>query len=162
MFVDKLRRRRGFSLLEMIFVVAILAILGTLAIVNSIAAKADTELAKAEQELTFLLMQARSLAISEEVAVRVIFNVDGNYHYERQDRDTLAWSKVESGTGSSRFPAGVTLTANTFPAQTPLFTPRGTLQVGGVLTLTGSNGKTAELSGNVASGRFQLGTGGTR
>jgi Tfp pilus assembly protein FimT len=142
--------------------VAILAIVGTLAIASTIAAKADTELAKAEQELTFLLMQARNLAVSEELAVRVIFGTDGSYHIESQNRDTLAWSKVESGTGSSVLPNGVTLTANTFPSQTPQFTPRGTLQVGGVLTLTGSNGKTGTLTGNVASGRFQLGVGGTR
>lgn len=161
----KLRHRRssaGFSLLEMIFVIAILAILGTMAIVNSIAAKSDTELAKAEQEVTFLLVQARTLALSEEVSTRVIFESDGRYRIERQDRDTLAWTAVESGTGSSVLPAGVTLTSNTFPLQIPQFTPRGTLTIGGTLTLTGSNGKVTTLHGNVANGRFNLGIGGTR
>jgi type IV fimbrial biogenesis protein FimT len=149
-------------MLELLIVIAILAILGTLSISNLSAAKRDTELAKAQEELSFTLNQARTLALSEEVSVRMIFQTDGNYYYERQNRDTLAWTRVESGTGSSKLPSTVTLTANSFPAQIPQFTPRGTLLVGGSLTLTSANGKTAILVGNVASGRFPMGTGGTR
>jgi Tfp pilus assembly protein FimT len=149
-------------MIEMLIVIAILAILGTLSIASTLAAKNSTELSKAQEEVTFLLGQARMLAISEEVSTRVIFATDGTYRMERQDRDTLAWSTAQSGTGSSRLPGTVTLTGNTFPSQIPQFTPRGTLLVGGTITLRSVNGQTVQLVGNVASGRFPLGTGGTR
>ena len=152
----------GFSKIELLIVIAILAILGTLTVSSTIGARNNTELSKAEQEVTFLLMQARTLAMSEEVSTRVIFNTNGTYHIERQDRDTLAWTVHESGTGASQLPASVSLVTNTFPSQIPVFTPRGTLAVGGSLTLRSINGKAEVLDGNVATGRFQLDLGAIR
>jgi type II secretion system protein H len=158
----KAGRRRGFSLVEMLIVLAILAILSTLTISSMIGAKPNAELDKGQEEVSFLLNQARMLAVSEELNTRVVFQTNGEYWYEAQDRDTGTWSIATAGDGKSKLPTTVTLTGNTFPAQTVTFTPRGTLLVGGTLTFTNTQNKTATLVGNVATGRFPLGGGNTR
>ena len=149
-------------MIEMLIVVAILAIVSTLAIGSTIGALPHTNLEKGQEEVGMLLAQARTLAISEEDAVRVVFNTSGQYWYEKQDRNTLAWSIATSGAGKQKLPTGVTLTGNSFPAQIVTFTPRGTLTVGGTLTFTSSTGETSVLVGNVATGRFPITGGHTR
>jgi type II secretion system protein H len=158
----KFQRRRGFSLVEVLIVLAILGILGTLTISNLLSAKPNAELDKGQEEVSFLLNQARMLAVSEELNTRMVFQTNGEYWYEQQDRDTGTWSIATAGGGKSKLPSTVTLTGNTFPAQTITFTPRGTLFVGGTLTFTNTQSKTATLVGNVATGRFPLGGGNTR
>jgi type II secretion system protein H len=156
------RKRRGFSVVELLIVIAILGIVSTIAIVNTISALPHTNLEKAEEEVGASLAQARTLAISKEVAVRFLFDVSGQYWYEQQDRDTGTWSIATPGAGKQVLPTGITLTVNSFPSQVVSFTPRGTLTVGGTLTFTNSKGETGSINGDVATGRFPVTGGNTR
>ena len=157
--------RGGFSLIELLIVVAILAIVSTIAIGSTISALPHANLEKGQEAVAYSLSQARMLSLSEEVAVRMKFDTGVSpqqYWYEKQDRTTLAWSIATSGGAKQTLPVGITITGNTFPAQTVTFTPRGTLLVGGTLTFRNTQGQTNTLVGNVATGRFPLVGGNTR
>lgn len=152
----------GFSLIEALIVLAILAIVGTMTVGNMLAARPHSMLERGEIQLTGFLSQARNAAISREVAARVVFDMaTSEYWSETYDRATASWGGASA---HQTLPEGVSFNAggNTFPADTVNFTPRGTLMAGGTITIRSSAGETSALSGNIATGRFSPGGGNLR
>jgi prepilin-type N-terminal cleavage/methylation domain-containing protein len=152
--------RGGFSLVEILIVLAIMGILATTGIGYMIAAQPEAQLQRGELALASFLNRARNLAQSEETSVRVVFNEGASqYWIEQLDRATLNWNTVsEIATppeGVTIQPAGVTFTGDTVQ-----FTVRGSLMAGGSITIINSTGSTSILTGNVATGRFRV-TGGS-
>jgi prepilin-type N-terminal cleavage/methylation domain-containing protein len=155
--------RRGFSMLEMLIVIAILGILGSMGASYLIAAKPHADLERAETELVARLNQARMTAINREVQTRMRFDTTANpdqYWVEQYNTATSQW--VDAGLPLFELPESVTLYANTFASSRVTFNTRGGLVSGGSLTLKSSKGETAVFSGNLANGRFQYGAGNTR
>jgi prepilin-type N-terminal cleavage/methylation domain-containing protein len=152
----------GFSLVEILIVLTIIGILVTFGIGYIAAARPAAQLERGEVSLSAFLTRARNLAVSEESAVRVQFDVDaGEYWYQQLDRGTGQWNTVSE---VSRLPEGVGFLAgsNTFPGGEAEFTPRGSLMAGGSITIVNSTGGTSVLAGNVATGRFNIGGGNLR
>lgn len=148
--------RAGFSLIEAMIVLALLAIAATMGFSYMLAARPHAQLERAEITLSAFLGQTRNLAISGEVAARVVFNMDtGEYWSQTLDRNTGNWSDESA---VQTLPEGVTFTAggNTFPGTTVTYTPRGTLMTGGSIDIENSRGEIQTLTGNIATGRFQL------
>jgi prepilin-type N-terminal cleavage/methylation domain-containing protein len=156
------KTRAGFTIIEMLIVIAVAGILGTIGIGYMISAKPHSELEGAELALSSTLNQARNLALSQEVATKVAFDlVTGEYWIERLDRDSGSWSEE---TVHTTLPGAVSFASGgiTFADDEVLFTPRGTLLSGGSITLASSAGEESTLDGQVATGRFMPGGGHTR
>jgi prepilin-type N-terminal cleavage/methylation domain-containing protein len=150
----------GFSLIEILIVLAIMGILATTGIGYMIAARPEAQLQRGELALSSFLTRARNLALSEETSVRVVFNEGASqYWIEQLDRATLNWNTVSE---IATPPEGIAIqTAGvTFAGDTVQFTVRGSLMAGGSITIVNSTGSTSILTGNVATGRFPV-TGGS-
>lgn len=151
--------RCGWSAIETLIVIAIAGILATMSFAYMLRARPHARLEEAELRLSGVLAQGRNLAISEELATKVAFDIDGcEFWVEQQDRTTLVWSEA---TPHAVLPEGVFFgdTGVAFPSQEVRFTPRGTLLVGGSITITNSVGESSTLTGQLATGRFQPGGG---
>ena len=156
------KTRAGFTIIEMLIVIAVAGILGTIGVGYMISAKPHSELEGAELALSTTLNQARNLAQSEEVAAKVVFDLTtGEYWIERLDRDSGSWV---AETAHTTLPGAVTFASGgiTFSGDEVRFTPRGTLMSGGSITLSSSTGEESTLDGQVATGRFMPGGGHTR
>jgi len=152
----------GFSLVEVLIVLALMGILVTFSVSTMLAARPHALLERGEVDLASKLMQARNMAVSEEISTRMVFDdAQGLYWIERYNRGTEAW---EDASQQWSLPEGADFVTdgNTFPDATPTFTPRGTLLVGGAIQITNSAGEVATLAGIVPSGRFDMGGGNLR
>jgi prepilin-type N-terminal cleavage/methylation domain-containing protein len=155
---------RGYSLVELVIVLAILAILGTMTASYLLAARPHAQLEQAELQLVAHLNAARHLAISEEVQTRMRFDTTttpDSYWIQRFNTASATWVD-EANLPLYELPEGVTLSGNTFASSRVTFNTRGGLVSGGSLTLTSSTGETSVFNGNLATGRFQYGAGNTR
>ena len=164
MSISGLKRARGFSMVEMLIVLAIMGIMGTMSVSYMLAAKPHAELERAQLELIGRLNGARQLAVSEEVQTRLRFDTTvtpQEYWIQRYNVATSTWSN-DSHYPLYELPTGVTVSANTFSSAMVRFNTRGALQSSGTITLRSSTGETSPLTGNLASGRFQFGAGNTR
>ncbi|MDQ3024456.1 MAG: prepilin-type N-terminal cleavage/methylation domain-containing protein [bacterium] len=154
---------RGFSIIEMLIVLAILGVLGTMSTTFLLAAKPHAELEQAELQLVAHLNAARHLALSEESQTRMRFDTTTNpdqYWVERFDAATSNW--IDANMPLYNIPSGVTISGNTFSAGTVTYNTRGSLVSGGTITLSSSTGETSTFTGNLATGRFQFGAGNLR
>lgn len=150
----------GFSLVEALIVIAIVGILVTSGTAYMLAARPEAQLQRGELAVSSFLNRARNLALSEEVAVRVLFDeATGEMWMEQLDRATATWS---SASEIAQLPEGIGFMSggNTFPDATIQFTPRGSLMAGGQIAIINSESSYSTLTGTVATGRFPI-SGGT-
>ena len=144
----------GFSLIEVLVVLAVAAILVTMSFAYLISSRPAAQLHSAEVQLSSDLALARDAAYNEETPVRMVFDLGvGEYWAEQQDPVTAVWDAI---TEHISLPDGVTITGVTFPDTTVNFTPRGTLVVGGSITIQNSSGTSSTLTGVIPTGRFPL------
>lgn len=144
----------GFSLIEVLIVLAVAAVIATMGFAYLIGSRPATLLHQAEIQLSSDLSLSRDLAYNEESPVRVVFDVANDWYYtEQQDTATGDWNQV----GVYKYlPDGINLSDVTFPSDTVSFTPRGTLVVGGSITITNTKGATSVLNGVIPTGRFPI------
>jgi Tfp pilus assembly protein FimT len=147
-------------MIEALIVLAVAAILATMSFSYLVRARPAGQLHSAELEIASFMGKARDVAYNEEVPSKVVLDFEfQEYWIEKQDQATGNWEMV-----TERLPApeGVSFASTTFPDSEVVYTPRGTLVVGGDITLQNSLGDSSTLTGNVATGRFAIGTGGAR
>jgi type IV fimbrial biogenesis protein FimT len=159
-----MKNSKGFSLLETIVVMAILAILSSIAVPSLISQRNNANIRDAVSMIRGDFEMARSRAIRENAFVSVIINTDGymifidngsggggagNTEYDGDERILC----------TRKFPAGIqidfaqtTFTANN--AKRPRFNGRGYSTNNGILTLLGLNGKSATVDMNNRFGRI--------
>jgi prepilin-type N-terminal cleavage/methylation domain-containing protein len=153
-----LHRRKvceGFSLIEVLIVIALIAIVVTMSFSYLISARPHAQLEQAEIVVSDVLLSGRSKAISEELVTSVKFDLASEELW-------VEWVDPASGSTmtdpTSALPEGVTFASSGFPASANgvVFTARGTLVIGGDITLISPSGETSTLQGNVATGKFPL------
>lgn len=155
--------RRGFSVIELAIVLAILGIVATIAVTNMYSAVPHARLESAQLRMAEVMMTARNLARSEEVNTRVVIDPDAaTYWIESQDRTTLAWANASPGGGVETLPDIINVQSVTFGGNTVQYTTRGTMLVGGTITLVANNGETIDLVANITTGRFSRNGGNLR
>jgi len=142
-------------MIETLIVLAVIAILVTMGFSYMIQARPHAALERAEIAVSGVLLQARSKAVSEELATSVQFDLTDHELW-------VEWTDPSDGstqTGPTvALPESVTFANSGFPVSAGgvVFTVRGTLVTGGGITLVSSTGETTTLQGNVATGKFPL------
>ncbi len=144
----------GFSLFEVLIVLVVAAILATFGFAYLIGSRPAALLHRAELQLSSDLGLSRDRAYNEEVPVRVVFDLaNETYSTELQNPATGDWEEVVA---PKTLPEDINLTDVSFPSDTVYFTPRGTLVVGGSITITNSKSENAVLTGVIPTGRFPI------
>ena len=97
-------RKNGFTLIELMVVVAILGILGTMAIPNILNMVASYQLRSAASDFAYMLRRARNLAIKEHRNVTIQFDLqrsgcdtDGRYLFDVDNKKLILPAKGSLG-----------------------------------------------------------------
>jgi prepilin-type N-terminal cleavage/methylation domain-containing protein len=156
-----MKNSNGFSLVETLIVIAIIAVLTTIAVPSFTGQRNDTRLRDAVSMVRADFEMARSRAIRENALVAVITNANGyTIFIDNGEGGGDAGNWVQDGNERTlrarTLPPGLAIN----PAQTTLdnqrtrFNSRGYIGNMGVLTLSGPNGRAATVDMNNRFGRI--------
>lgn len=156
-----MKSSKGFSLVEAMVVMAIVAILATIAVPSLIGQRNNANLKDAVSMIRGDFELARSWAIRENAFVAVLINADGyNIFIDNGSGGGVVENWVRDGNERTlcnrKLPAGVQidLAQTTFNAHRTRFNGRGYSANSGILTLLGLNGKSATVDMNNRFGRI--------
>ncbi len=146
------RTARGFSLIELIVVIALIAILTAIAVPSYQTFMVRSRLKGAARQVMSDLMNARMMAVSLNQRVKVHIEADGHTYKIWSDADGNGTVADNEGVNISKDVHqdyyDVTLTGNSV-----IFNPRGAANPFGTVTVTNSAGLrdiTVAISGRVA------------
>jgi type IV fimbrial biogenesis protein FimT len=156
-----MKNLNGFSLVETLIVIAIIAVLTTIAVPSFTGQRNDTRLRDAVSMVFADFEMARSRAIRENALVAVITNANGyTIFIDNGEGGGDAGNWVQDGNERTlrarTLPPGLAIN----PAQTTLdsqrtrFNSRGYIGNMGVLALSGPNGRAATVDMNNRFGRI--------
>lgn len=133
---------KGYTLVELCIVLALLAIMSTLAIPAWKNYSSNINLKTAAREVMSDLLNARQQAIEENINTRLTFNVaNNNYTLSRTDTGITYWTKPLTSYGN-----GISIQSVNFNnGSTVSFQRRGTVTMGN-LVLTNLTGSTATIT----------------
>ena len=148
----KVFNKTGFTLIELMIVVAIMGILSAIAAPNFIHYMAERRLNGAARMVMSDLMAARQKAVTQNIDVNVVFT---------SDHRTYTITGDATARDIQRDYYDVTLEASGTPSGNPTFKPRGTADTGTdieiVVTVTSSNLGVSKKYVKVAStGRVKI------
>lgn len=146
--------QRGFSLPELMMVIAVLGIITVLGTPLLLSYLEASQTRGAAQELMTLLNQARQLAITSNTSYRVEFDVAGNrLRFVRTSDDTPWVGPGTDGQGYLRLVNNARITA---ASANPVFASLGSVTPGATITVQNSQG-TSSLSVVVSgAGRIRI------
>lgn len=142
------RNNRGFTLLEIMIVIAIIGIVGAIAIPNMIGWRGKRQLESAARNFNSDMQLARIAAIREAQTVSVVIDTAaGNYQMfvDYNDNYTLDAGGGDRELRNVTLPAAVTISASTFTGDNTQFNSRGRPNILGTLTFRSTAGETRDV-----------------
>lgn len=153
MWSGRILNRAGFTYLELILVIAIMAVIAVLALPLFAGVGDSRKLESAAWRLVSEMRLARQTAISTGKTVRIEFRVEAN--------DYRIWYPDE--TVRVKLPEGITISGNNFPLKKNSigirevsFTPTGAPTQGGTVTFKNSRGDRLYVITTPATARTRL------
>jgi prepilin-type N-terminal cleavage/methylation domain-containing protein len=148
----QIRRHNGFSLVELLIVIAIVAIIGGIAAFSWQRYVNNANLRTAAREIVSDIEQYRAKAISENRIYIIKFFPDSNSYYIIYADPTATHPLVFITKMMSDFGSGIRLTnanyIDSLDSNWIMFEPRGTVTAG-MTTLTNSRASTATITSNI-------------
>lgn len=139
----RVKEQEGFSLMEALMVVAIMAIVTVIAIPSFSKYIADNRLKAAARDVSSDITEIRSRAVAENSAYTITLNVSGNSYTIVRNSDLATESKALSQYGS-----GVRFQSTNYAAGAINVQTRGTVDMGNIVLVNNRN-STATITVNI-------------
>jgi prepilin-type N-terminal cleavage/methylation domain-containing protein len=122
---------RAFSLVELLIVIVILSILGTIAVPNFIKYRGNINLKQAAREISGDIQLCKQMAVAENVHYRIVLNVENNNYIIQRETSPSNWTNVSSIKNIGKDDASIKIIEDpTFESDKIIFQPRGTTNAG--------------------------------
>jgi type IV fimbrial biogenesis protein FimT len=143
-----MRGQKGFSLAELMVVIALIAIIAALALPNLAGQVSDSKLRGAGDNLRGDLQIARARAVRDAVPVALAFTAAGYSIFTDEGATPRSLDAGETLIRSRQFSAGVScdLTATNFTGQAVRFDTRGRVDQSGTAVLTSNAGNQFQVA----------------
>ena len=152
--INRRQNCRGFTLMEIMTVIAVVGILSAIAIPNFFAWRESAKLRGATQDLMSDLSMARMHAIKTGEVVKVLFANDG-YTIFIDDNDDDAVDAGEDVLRGKKYSPGVVMDAATFSSDKTTFHRSGAVSPAGSVTLDRGSGQKMKIIVNMV-GRIRV------
>jgi len=136
----KIRKNNGFSLIEMIIVIAIIGILAAIASPNYIAYRDNTNLREAARDIESDIQLCKQRAVSENAEYSMTFNVGLNNYTIRREAVVTTTKTVGAGNALIKIVGDPT-----FADDKIIFQPRGTTNAGSLQLQHATRLSTAQI-----------------
>ncbi len=151
----KFKNPKGFSLVELMIVIAILAILAAVAVPSFQRFAINSDLKTAAREIQGDFFICKERAIAENTEYSITFNIGANTYTKNCGAGDIATKSLASYSGNARLVSSITPPCYTgattsFNVGTVNFQTRGTMNPNtGTMLLTNDRGSTATITYNV-------------
>ena len=144
------KRQRGFSLIELMIALAILAVVSSMSVYSWNRYVNNANLRTAIRELEADLFSIKERAVAERVRYRMTLDVSANNYTLEQGgvASTDPYTVIQTKSPAV-FSSGLSLLNTTFVNSQVVFLPRGTLAGLGSITLQNNRNSTAKITINM-------------
>ena len=141
-----MQKTSGFTLMELMVTIAIIAILSAIAIPNFIAWVPKFKLGGGSRDVLAILQKTRIQAVKDNTSYVLMFNTGNESYTAFQDDDgNGVLDAGERVLVQKTLANGIDITATTLPGDLVVFDTQGIASTGGSITLTDNSGNARQI-----------------